>query len=315
MIQKIAIIMRAIGTISSRLHPESLPIFIRKNQIQSIYSSLAIENNPLTEGQVRDLVNGKPVIGFQKDITEVQNAIKVYDHIQSVDPYDLNDVLKTHQILMLSLVPDAGRYRKGSIGVFHDKQLIFMAPPAQRVASLMNDLWSYMKHSLDHILIRSCVFHYEFEFIHPFSDGNGRMGRFLQTCFLGKEEPLFYHLPIESMIKKYQQRYYDVIALSHQQASSNVFIEFMLDAIIETIHDVGRVPFYEYNDISHQALKLLTKMKDGVTYSTRDLLLLIGLKSRVSLKKHYIDPLIQAGLVNMTIPQTPTSRNQGYRKT
>jgi Fic family protein len=138
---------------------------------------------------------------------------------------------------MTSLVVDAGTYRKGQVGVFDDKKAIFMAPSADRVPSLMNQLYDYLNHYDENILIKSCVFHYEFEFIHPFSDGNGRMGRFFQTCLLAKEEELFYYLPVESIIKKKQQSYYDAISRSNLEGSSNVFIEFMLDAIIETMNE------------------------------------------------------------------------------
>jgi Fic family protein len=263
---------------------------------------------------VKDLINGKLVIGPQKDILEVQNAIKVYENIQDINPYIQKDLLKYHQLLMTSLVPDAGSYRKGQVGVFDDEKAVFMAPPADRVPSLMNNLYDYLNHYDENIFIKSCVFHYEFEFIHPFSDGNGRIGRLFQTCLLAKEEELFYYLPVESIIKKKQQAYYDAISRSNQEGSSNVFIEFMLDAIIETMNETLKQSNIEKGSLSIQAKKLLNVFEEGVPYTTIELMDKVGIKSRASFKKNYLDPLLKSGIIEMTIPDKPMSRNQRYIK-
>lgn len=313
-INKVAMIMKMIGKFSSMDNLSSQPLLRRKNQIKSIHSSLAIENNQLSESQVKDLINGKFVVGPQKDILEVQNAIKVYENIQDINPYTQKDLLKYHQLLMTSLVVDAGSYRKGQVGVFDDEKAIFMAPPADRVPSLMNQLYDYLNHYDENILIKSCVFHYEFESIHPFSDGNGRMGRLFQTCLLAKEEELFYYLPVESIIKKKQQAYYDAISRSNLKGSSNVFIEFMLDAIIETMNETIKQSNIEKGSLSIQAKKLLKIFEEGVPYTTIELMDKVGIKSRASFKKNYLDPLLESGTIEMTIPDKPVSRNQRYIK-
>lgn len=314
MLNKVATIMKMTGMFSSMNNLSSQPLLRRKNQIKSIYSSLAIENNQLSESQVKDLINGKLVIGPQKDILEVQNAIQVYEHIQDINPFSQKDLLKYHKILMTSLVSDAGSYRKGQVGVFDDEKAIFMAPPADRVPALINELYDYLNHFDENILIKSCVFHYEFEFIHPFSDGNGRMGRLFQTCLLAKEEELFYYLPIESIIKKKQQNYYDAISKSNQEGVSTKFIEFMLDAIIETMQETLMQSNIETSSLSTQAKRLLDVFEDGVPYTTLELMQKVNMKSRSSFKKHYLDPLLQSGMIEMTIPEKPNSRNQRYVK-
>lgn len=314
MLNKVATIMKMTGMFSSMNNLSSQPLLRRKNQIKSIYSSLAIENNQLSESQVKDLINGKLVIGPQKDILEVQNAIQVYEHIQDINPFSQKDLLKYHKILMTSLVSDAGSYRKGQVGVFDDEKAIFMAPHADRVPALINELYDYLNHFDENILIKSCVFHYEFEFIHPFSDGNGRMGRLFQTCLLAKEEELFYYLPIESIIKKKQQNYYDAISKSNQEGVSTKFIEFMLDAIIETMQETLMQSNIETSSLSTQAKRLLDVFEDGVPYTTLELMQKVNMKSRSSFKKHYLDPLLQSGMIEMTIPETPNSRNQRYVK-
>lgn len=313
-LNKVAAIMKMIGQFSYLNHLTSQPLLRRNNQIKSIHSSLAIENNQLSESQVKDLINGKLVIGPQKDILEVQNAIKVYEHLQDINPYHEKDLLKYHGMLMKSLIVDAGSYRKGQIGVFDDGKPIFMAPHALNVPALMHNLFDYINHDKEHILIKSCVFHYEFEFIHPFSDGNGRMGRLFQTCLLGKEEPIFYFLPVESIIKKRQQAYYDAISKSNLNGSSTVFIEFMLDAIIEAMHETLKQTHIDSGSLSIQAKKLLTVMEEGVPLTTLELMQKVGIKSRSSFKKHYLDPLLKLGFIEMTIPNTPMSRNQRYIK-
>lgn len=313
-LNKVATIMKMIGKFSSLNNLSSLPLLRRKNQIKSIHSSLAIENNQLSESQVKDLINGKFVIGPQKDILEVQNAIRVYEKIQDINPYTQKDLLKYHKLLMISLVPDAGSYRKGQVGVFDDEKAIFMAPPADRVPSLINNLYDYLNYYDENIFIKSCVFHYEFEFIHPFSDGNGRMGRLFQTCLLAKEEALFYYLPVESIIRKKQQTYYEAISKSNLEGSSNVFIEFMLDAIIETMNETLKQFNIDTESLSVQAKKLLGIFEDGIPYTTLELMQKVNLKSRSSFKMHYLDPLLKAGMIEMTLPETPNSRNQRYVK-
>lgn len=207
----------------------------KANRVKTIHSSLAIEGNTLSEDEVRDIINGKPVVAPLRQIQEVKNAIRVYDIFSTLDPFSERDLLKAHAIMMEALADDAGRYRGGAVGVFGDKGLIHMAPPPQLVPQLMGDLFCWLKASNDHLLIRSCVFHYEFEFIHPFSDGNGRTGRLWQSLILGRLNPLFEHLPVENMVYSNQQAYYDAIAESTAQGQSGPFIDFMLSEILTTL--------------------------------------------------------------------------------
>lgn len=211
-------------------------LMLRKaNRIKTIHSSLAIEGNNLSESEVIDIVNGKEVVAPLKEIQEVKNAISTYNLYETLNPFSIDDLLKAHGVMMQTLSPDAGRFRRGGVGVFEGENLIHMAPPADRVPYLIKELFEWLNDSDDHILIKSSVFHYEFEFIHPFSDGNGRVGRLWQSLILGKLHPLFEYLPIENMIYKNQQTYYDAIAKSSAINDSGVFIDFMLQEILNTL--------------------------------------------------------------------------------
>lgn len=207
----------------------------KANRIKTIHSSLAIEGNTLSEDEVRDIINGKQVVAPIRQIQEVKNAIRVYDLYSQLNPFSEKDLLKAHSIMMEALTDDAGRYRSGGVGVFGETGLVHMAPPPQRVPELMGDLFVWLKKSKDHLLIRSCVFHYEFEFIHPFSDGNGRTGRLWQSLILGRLNPLFEHLPVENMVYANQQEYYNAIAASTSEGQSGPFIDFMLNEILKTL--------------------------------------------------------------------------------
>lgn len=215
---------------------EECGLKLRKaNRIKTIHSSLAIEGNTLREDEVRNIINGKNVVAPIRQIQEVKNAIRVYDFYSKLNPFSEKDLLKAHSIMMEALTDDAGRYRSGSVGVFGETGLVHMAPPSQRVPELMGDLFTWLKKSKDHLLIRSCVFHYEFEFIHPFSDGNGRTGRLWQSLILGPLNPLFEHLPLENMVYANQQVYYNAIAVSTSDGQSGPFIDFMLNEILKTL--------------------------------------------------------------------------------
>lgn len=207
----------------------------KANRIRTIHSSLAIEGNTLSEDEVRDIINGKQVVAPLRQIQEVRNAIRVYDLYSQLNPFSEKDLLKAHGVMMEALTDDAGKYRSGGVGVFGEKGMVHMAPPPQRVPQLMGDLFDWLIKSKDHLLIRSCVFHYEFEFIHPFSDGNGRTGRLWQSLILGKLDPLFEHLPVENMVYSNQQEYYDAIAASNTEGQSGPFIDFMLNEILKTL--------------------------------------------------------------------------------
>lgn len=314
MIDYVSTIMKLVGQLSSGSGLDNKPKLRRTNKINSIYSSLAIENNKLTKEQVKDIINGKLVIGAKRDIVEVKNAIKCYDDILKINPYKIDDLLKYHGIMMEGLIDDAGKLRISQEGVFDGDKVIFIAPAAVRVPELISHLFDYLNKDNENILVKSCVFHYEFEFIHPFSDGNGRMGRLFQTCLLASKEEIFAYLPIESIIKERQQEYYDVIASCNRVGNSNIFIEFMLDAILETINRTLSSSKEDATGLSIQMKRLLSIMEDDTPYTTRELMELLNIISRASFKKNYLDPVLELGLAVMTVPDTPKSRNQRYVK-
>ncbi|MBN2640634.1 MAG: Fic family protein [Victivallales bacterium] len=207
----------------------------KANKIKTIQSSLAIEGNSLSENQVTAILEGKKVIAPLREIQEVRNAIATYDLAPKLDPFSVEDLLKSHQVMMYGLVENPGSFRHGGVGVFAGTQIVHMAPPAERVPALINELFSWVRNAEDHLLIRSCVFHYEFEFIHPFDDGNGRIGRLWQSLLLGRLHPVFLYLPVESMVHDNQQEYYNAINDSSAKADSGVFIDFMLEEILQAL--------------------------------------------------------------------------------
>ena len=210
----------------------------KKNRIKTIQSSLEIEGNTLTEEQITALLDNKRVLAPEKDIVEVQNAIKVYEQLHRLNPNKLKDLEKAHGILMSGLIGTAGKLRTKNVGIVKGSKVEHIAPSGNMVKGLMNDLFTYLKNGEDLILIKSCVFHYEFEFIHPFIDGNGRMGRLWQTLILMQQYPVFEYLPIESLIKENQAAYYDVLSQSDKLGSSTPFIEFMLGIILQSLENL-----------------------------------------------------------------------------
>lgn len=207
----------------------------KKNRIKTIQSSLEIEGNTLTEEQITALLENKRVIAPQKDILEVQNAIKVYEQLNNFNPFQLKDLEKAHAILMNGLIDNVGKLRTTNVGIIKGSKVEHIAPRGTIVNGLMKDLFEYLKKDNDLILIKSCVFHYEFEFIHPFLDGNGRMGRLWQTLILMQKYPVFEFLPIESLIKQKQSDYYNTLSECDKKGNSTPFIEFMLEIILESL--------------------------------------------------------------------------------
>jgi len=210
----------------------------KRNRIKSIQSSLEIEGNTLTIEQITDLINNKRVLAPQKDIIEVKNAIELYDKINEFNAYELKSLCRAHGILMNTLIDNAGQFRRTAVGIIKGNNITHIAPAGDIVFPLMKDLFDYLKNDEDILLIKSCVFHYEFEFIHPFIDGNGRMGRLWQTMILKDYSPVFEYLPIESLIKERQQDYYDILGKADNQGNSTGFIEFMLDIINIALEDL-----------------------------------------------------------------------------
>ena len=218
-----------------RMEQEDTLRLRRANRIKTIHSSLAIEGNTLSEGEVQAVLEGKKVIAPLKEIQEVKNAIKTYELYPKLNPFSILDLLLAHGTMMSGLVDEAGMFRKGGVGVFDGDKPIHIAPPADRVRDLMSDLFGWLENADDHLLIRSCVFHYEFEFIHPFADGNGRIGRLWQSLILGRLNPIFEHLPVENMVYSNQQAYYYAINRSSDLGDSGPFIDFMLEEILDAL--------------------------------------------------------------------------------
>jgi len=231
----VAQISEKIGEINAYYLNKPTTELRKKNRIKTIQASLEIEGNTLTEEQITALLDNKRVLAPQKDILEVQNAIKAYELLQELNPYKLNDLCKAYKYLMDGLIDTAGKLRTKNVGIVKGSEVAHIAPGGNMVKGLMNDLFDYLKNENDLILIKSCVFHYELEFIHPFIDGNGRMGRLWQTLILMEQYPVFEYLPVETLIKNKQEEYYKVLAISDKSGNSTSFIEFMLAIILEAL--------------------------------------------------------------------------------
>ena len=314
MLRLISDIMENLGRLSGVNEIEKLPRLRRVNRIKSIHSSLAIENNTLSFEQVTAVINGKPVLAPQKDVLEVQNAFRAYEKLGEINPYSVDDLLKIHGIMMNGLVKEAGMLRSGQVGVYNqDGKVVHLAPPADFVPQQLRQLFDWVKNSNANMLIKSSVFHYEFEFIHPFNDGNGRTGRLWQTALLASWKPIFAWIPIESIIKDNQEDYYNAITLSTSQGKSNIFIEFMLDVINKAIKDIITDTRNHYNHINNQITELM-KVIESYPQSATELMEKLNLKSRLGFRKNYLQPALDAGLIGMTEPDKPTSKNQKYFK-
>lgn len=309
-------ISEKIGRITATNNLEAKPHLRKNNRIKSIHSSLKIEANSLTLGQVRDVINGKAVLGEQKEIQEVKNAYAAYEQFSEIDPYNIKLLKRFHGIMTKYVVEESGDFRHGEEGVFNGNQCIFMAPPARFVPKLMDDLFSWMTDAKNrvHPLILSSVFHYEFVFIHPFSDGNGRMARLWHTAILSKWKPIFEYIPIESQIEKFQNEYYDAIARCHVAGESTIFIEFMLSQIDKILDDISVQITDENEQLSEYVKKLLSVMEYDVPYTSNVLMEKLGLKAREGFRRNYLRPALELNLICMTIPDKPNSRNQRYIK-
>lgn len=250
------------------------PTLRKENRIKTIHSSLAIENNSLSLEQITAIIEGKRVLGPPNEILEVMNANEAYNILFELNPYKEEDLLKAHRLMMTDLVKENGIYRSDGVGVFDGQKCIHMAPPAIRIPYLMKELLSWVKKTKVHPLISSCVFHYEFEFIHPFADGNGRMGRMWQTLLLMQWKPIFAWIPVETIVKKHQQEYYSSIAQSDKAGNSTIFITFMLKCILDSLQEIE-----ESNRKSNQKSnqKLLDAVSKNPNITIRELQDFLGM--------------------------------------
>ena len=314
MLRIIADISETVGRISAQTD-SALDLRLRRiNRIRTIQGSLAVEGNTLSEEQITALLDGKHVIAPPREIQEARNAILAYDHLEQWSPTDETDLLRAHGTLMAGLIDDAGRYRQSGVGVMGGKSLVHIAPPASRVPHLMGDLFHWLRKDDHHPLIASSVFHYEFEFIHPFVDGNGRTGRLWQSLILSRWNPLFLRIPVESLVYAHQQEYYAALQQSTQQGAVTPFLEFMLtmirDAIIGSTQQVVQ-------QVTPQVKKLLHALanagQEGL--SRKELQETSGLRDRNSFTARWLAPALDAGFIEMTIPDKPNSRMQRYKLT
>ena len=316
MLEQVASISEKVGRITSRKELESKPHLRRNNRIRSIHSSLKIKASSLSLDEVRDVINVHLIIGDQKEVQEVKNAYAAYEKISEIDPSSISDLKRIHGIMTHLTVKDSGKFRKGDEGVFSGGKCIFVAPPPHMVNGLMKSLLSWVKKSEGkvHPLIMAAVFHYEFVFIHPFSDGNGRMARLWHTVILYRWRSVFEYIPLESQIERFQEQYYDAIAKCNANGNSDIFIEFMLDMIDMVLNDVILQVNKANAETSEYVKRMLDVMEYDVPYTSKDIMARLGLKSKDTLRKNYLNPAMELGLVKMTIPDKPNSRNQRYVK-
>lgn len=295
------------------------PHLRRENRIRTIHSSLAIEHNSLSLDQVTAILDGKRVLGNPNDIKEVQNAYEAYEMMLRLNPESVEDLLTAHKLMMQGLVPENGKFRSGGVGVFDGDRLVHMAPPAHLVPKLIQDLFNWYQNSEMHPLIKSAVFHYEFEFIHPFQDGNGRMGRMWHSLLLGQWKELFFWLPVEELIQSKQAEYYDALGKSDKAADSAVFVDLMLEIIRDTLKDttvVGRSTDQDSDQVTDQdnPINRLLSVLGNEELSAAEIMKRLGLSHRPTFRKNYLTPALDKKLIERTIPDKPNSKNQKYRK-
>lgn len=331
MMSGVAQISQLVGQISAfdKLSPN--PQLRRISRIQSIHSSLAIEANTLTIEQVSAVLNGKRVLAPPKDIHEVKNAYEAYDALSSTDPYSLDDLLKAHKFMMSGLIKDAGCFRAGNVGVFDGGRLIHAGTPAHYVPEVMQDLFAWVKSTDLHPLVASCLFHYEFEFIHPFSDGNGRTGRLWHSLLLQNWQSVFAWLPVENLVALRQQEYYKALGDSGSSGGdATTFTEFMLDMIEKTLTEAVAIQEEAIvapsrstenpastpqapSNLSWQVQALLDAL-GSEERSAQDLRDLLNLTDRNNFRDEYLKPALEAKLIERTIPEKPNSPKQRYRR-
>jgi Fic family protein len=290
------------------------PKLRRENRIRSIHASLAIENNTLSLSQVTDIIEGKRVLGLPREIKEVQNALIAYELLDSLNPASSKDFLKTHGALMEGLVENSGRFRQAGVGIYRGATLVHLAPPAERVPHLIKDLFQWLETTDTHPLLAGAVAHYEIEFIHPFSDGNGRIGRLWQTLVLSHWKPRLAWLPIETVVHDRQAAYYQALGDSDQQANAAPFAEFILGALLEALES-PTVTDQVSDPVTDQVKRLLAVFLRDEILSAEELMRRLDLKHKPTFRDNYLRPALTAKRIAMTQPDSPRSPTQRYRLT
>ncbi len=320
MILLIAEISEQVGRMAVQQERTINPHLRRENRIRTIHSSLAIEHNSLSLEQVTAILDGKRVLGNPNEIKEVQNAYEAYELMLGLNPLSVDDLLKAHKLMMNGLVLENGRFRSGGVGVFEGEALIHMALPAQFVPEHIQNLLIWYEQSELHPLIKSAVFHYEFEFIHPFVDGNGRLGRMWHSLLLGKWKELFFWLPMEELIQSRQKEYYEALGTADMQADSAGFVELMLEIIRDSLLEITVVGSSsdqdsdQVNDQDETCVKRLLAILGEDTLSAVEIMECLGLSHRPTFQKNYLNPALEKLLIERTIPDKPNSKNQRYRR-
>ncbi|QHD02298.1 cell filamentation protein Fic [Pseudomonas sp. S04] len=318
----IAEISEQIGQLSAVDEARQTPQLRRGNRIRTIQASLAIENNSLSVAQVTAVLAGQRVLGLPREIQEVRNAFATYESMPQWRASSRTDLLSAHQLLMQGLIDDCGRFRREGVGIYRGEQLVHMAPPPSRVATLIDDLLAWLDASDWHPLILSCVFHYEFEFIHPFADGNGRMGRLWQTLILSHWRPVLAYLPVDAVIREQQDAYYAALSAADRMAESTPFVEFMLQslslALAEAVlNDPVTDPVTDLvtDPVTDQVARLLGVLAGAGALKISELMAEVGLTHKATFRANYLKPALMAGLIEMTQPDSPNNPAQRYRLT
>ncbi|MHC8343273.1 Fic family protein [Pseudomonas sp. RT6P73] len=314
MLALIAEISEQIGQLTAVDERLQAPQRRRSNRIRTIQASLAIENNTLSIEQVTAVLAGRRVLGLPREIQEVRNAFAAYEAMPEWRSSSRSDLLRAHELLMGGLIDDCRQFRRAGVGIYRGERLVHMAPPPSRVAHLMDDLLAWLSDSDWHPLIVSCVFHYEFEFIHPFADGNGRMGRLWQTLILSQWRPVLAYLPVEAVIREQQDTYYAALSAADQLAESTPFVEFMLQALSVALGEAARSePMTD--QVTDQVAKLLIALRGSAPLKVNDLMAEVGLAHKATFRANYLKPALTVGLIEMTDPDSPRSPVQRYRLT
>lgn len=313
-LQQVSDIAEHMGRWQATQTPALSPRLRRTQRIRTLHATLAIEANSLSVEQITALLDGKRVIAPPRDVQEARNAIKAYEQLPQWQPKNESHLLAAHRLLMLGLVDHPGAYRRSGVGIYRDEQLLHMAPPASRVPRLMADLLGWLRRGDAHPLIASCVFHYEFEFIHPFADGNGRMGRLWQTLILSQWQPMLAWLPVETLVRERQSHYYAALGAANAASEATPFIHFMLDALLDALKAPPNSD-PDSDPVSDPVAALLKKFKDDEPLCISTLMQRLRLKHRPSFRSRYLGPALKAGLIEMSKPETPNSPAQAYRLT